>query len=642
MRNTQPLRITVLLWLPLFLVVSQAVAQEISVEKLVTEHVLPALKAIGEEQRATPDAKKPANADEATKRLDAAAWNLMLGEILAVNRGDLMLWTGAVDSLEDGLGSLDALEGADVAVRDSLISLDADTLAAADAETKAKLLEEQRRLTMKYDMVIARRDEIQKRLGLARDQEWSRLNQLRKLSIAYRDLVDGMAMADFYRQVGDLARAKTHLSASMTAAEGVTQVVDARKEFYLFEDEIRGNRADANEKYDFKLLSKQQRPLEIKLKPHIKALHAMALYRLATASSDLVPADTAFDDRKALLTKARDMAQEVTGEEGGGDTNAIASLASGWCELALGLLETSRAPQKDNAQAKTHFTAATASLQTAHRQLLATEGRDPTIDALAGRVQTALDRLGSPDWFLAYARKETIDGRPDNAYQILRQAALVHRSKEVWIAMLEAGLRAGFESSSLQSVFQDAVTTGLINERDEEGALLSARLTGATIWDRVSQVGISGIQTSPAQGEAKSELEKFREDLDRKKTLISTSLADTAKLVPGSVRRAQYQTMGVFLLHLTDMLSLDEGRPIVGSSEIQEFVRHVQDARKVLHTAIKASDDAWQTIGLRESRIQLYLAVGHLASRFLEKYNDDAMIAYMADRSPVLSWAAPL
>ena len=94
--------------------------------------------------------------------------------------------------------------------------------------------------------------------------------------------------------------------------------------------------------------------------------------------------------------------------------------------------------------------------------------------------------------------------------------------------------------------------------------------------------------------------------------------------------RAQFQAAGVFLLHLDEMLSQARDQLSTTSPRFQQFVRYMQDARTVLQQAVDESEDPLHTIDLRESRVWLYLASGYMASKYLEKYNDDAMIAYMA------------
>ena len=156
-------RVRLLFWLAVLSVVGWqllgcrvALAQQLDPKKLVEEHVIPVLRSLGEDKYLKGWVPaKPKDKEEAAHWLNAATWNMLLGEILAVNRRDLMLWSGAVDSLEEGLMSLRAFEDTDRVVQD-------------------ELFKEQRLLATKFDLAIARREEIQKKLNFARDAEWKR------------------------------------------------------------------------------------------------------------------------------------------------------------------------------------------------------------------------------------------------------------------------------------------------------------------------------------------------------------------------------------------------------------------------------------------------------------------------------------
>ena len=52
-------------------------------------------------------------------------------------------------------------------------------------------------------------------------------------------------------------------------AAAITGIVRADNDFYLFEDEVAGNRGEIDKKYDFRMDVQEPRPLEIKLIPHI-------------------------------------------------------------------------------------------------------------------------------------------------------------------------------------------------------------------------------------------------------------------------------------------------------------------------------------------------------------------------------------
>ena len=166
--------------------------------------------------------------------------------------------------------------------------------------------------------------------------------------------------------------------------------------------------------------------------------HALALYRLATDDSKLLADDTSRDVRKGLLEESVKLAKEAVDEF---EANPIAHLAGGWSELALGLLGRLAAPHEQNDEAEAHFANAKTKLARAH-ELLITGPKDKSVEALAARVQAVVERLQSPEWFLAEVRRETLRGRPDNAYMILHQASLRHRNKGVWMAMLQAGIRS--------------------------------------------------------------------------------------------------------------------------------------------------------------------------------------------------------
>lgn len=107
-----------------------------------------------------------------------ASWLVMFAE-LASDREDLGLWSRASDAFDEGMGHIAQVQ-----------------LAISKDPKLEQQLAKEPALAMRLDAVGVRKEQIDKRQQLARTQEGERLNQLRGLVLAYRDLTQKMAMSN--------------------------------------------------------------------------------------------------------------------------------------------------------------------------------------------------------------------------------------------------------------------------------------------------------------------------------------------------------------------------------------------------------------------------------------------------------------
>jgi hypothetical protein len=158
-------------------------AADNNILKLITEKTRPALSSAKQEDAAI------------TKKVNAATWLLLTGEYLFKSNDKTTLWSNSISALHEGKEMLDKLEK----------EIESNV-------EKQKELFKDHNLAIKYDLARARRNEIENKEKLARNDELDRLHQLRELINTYIELTKIMTKADEYRLLGDLSKSQNSLA----------------------------------------------------------------------------------------------------------------------------------------------------------------------------------------------------------------------------------------------------------------------------------------------------------------------------------------------------------------------------------------------------------------------------------------------
>ena len=125
------------------------------------------------------ESRKQFQADKSVaNQVRLGTWLVMFGELTS-DRNDLGLWSRASDAFDEGMGLIAQVQ----------LSVDKDPKVAQQIAKEPAI-------AMRLDATTVRKGQIEKRQQLARTQEVERLNQLRGLVGAYRDLTQQMAMSN--------------------------------------------------------------------------------------------------------------------------------------------------------------------------------------------------------------------------------------------------------------------------------------------------------------------------------------------------------------------------------------------------------------------------------------------------------------
>lgn len=201
---------------------------------------------------------------ETESQIKTSSWELLFGELAVEGGEDLSLWSSALDCFDAGFQRL--------------------TEAEKELESKSDAGEEfhvDATSVMQLDAMRVRKTSIEQRQQLARDQERARLNQLRAMIQSFRSAAERMARADFYSRVGDYQLASKANAEFLSAIDAIYKDASARRDYYLFTDEPRLDGTD-----EFGRVQATVEPLSADLIVHTKALHALALFQLASKQEE--------------------------------------------------------------------------------------------------------------------------------------------------------------------------------------------------------------------------------------------------------------------------------------------------------------------------------------------------------------------
>jgi tetratricopeptide (TPR) repeat protein len=512
-------------------------------------------------------------------RIKHAAWSLVVGE-LAIDPQRGMLYSAGVDVLGSGLAELDRIEA----------ELKADPLKEKEISTSPVL-------AMQLDGARVRRERVEAKLNLSRKEERERLAQLREIVSAYRDVANVLAVSNAHFLTGDFESTRsTNQEASKKLAD-LEAIVNHRRDYYLFSDEPDLNAAASSE---LKFVTSAPQPFSDDMKPHMAALQALAIYRLATGGPEPPEAK--------LLESAQTLAERALGN--GPDKNVIALYVLGNVRRELGLLLTAKEPLDSQAHrgAAPLFEAARESFKTL--QSMRAKHPEP-LKGIGAEVDQHVRELSSPDVFLAEAERLTLAGRLVEAHSLLGRGMRYHRSAPLLIARLETARRAELDLDTASDELKLGTTAGLIREDDPQGRLIASKLALARAW-RI----------------ATSSLEKMgiRERSDLENAVVAQQQALDRIAAAEPEMTLQLRAYSSFAGALRSMVN---PTPDAERQEV-ELRQAAGAASGLLAQLAEEKREGWASVSLREALVACRLAQGFLAVRVLPSYRDDAINAFAA------------
>lgn len=528
-------------------------------------------------------------------RVRVATWRLLLAEV-ATERGDsVSLWSGATDQFVEGIAELREIEEA----------------IAKDPELNRKLSEAPA-VAMRLDAARVRQAAIEQRAQLARDAERQRLNQLRVIAKEYRDLLTKMSELDLYLRLEDYSRVR---KSSVDVLQGIGKIYDiaqSRKDFYLFDDEPPVE-ADA----DFKVVQSSPAPFNLELIAHLKGVHALATCRLALTGES--PDEGLLKEATAWANAALE-GVAVPGVElpaGHAADNPLGHYVLGRVSESVGVHTTraNRASAALHQRAGPLFVEANKQFQLAATALAKQASGNEVATQLTAEIADRTSALESDTPFLSQAERQTLAGHPEAAWNILSDATAIHRNKQLWLELLEAGRRAGVDQNELRQVTAFSVQEAVLPANDCSAQLVLMKCLTDAVWSEIGQKGIASI--TPER----------RQELSSLLAKQSEVLRDALPLEKVDLVRVQGQA---FLALAITYQSLLAGTATGREDSLREAHRLSRDAMASLEPALSNEKNELLAVSIREALIACRLAYGHISVLVLPDYRDDALLAFAA------------
>jgi len=528
-------------------------------------------------------------------RVRVATWRLLLAE-LATERGDsASLWSVATDQFVEGMAELREIEDA----------------IAKDPELERQLSETPA-VAMRLDAARVRQGAIEQRAQLARNAERQRLNQLRAIAKEYRDLLAKMSEVDLYLRLEDYPRVRTANADVLKGIGRIHESARSRKDYHLFDDEPAVD-PDA----DFKVVQSTPAPLNVELIAHLKAIQALATCRLALRGES---------PDGELLKEARSWAnaalngQVVPGlelPEGHAADNPLGHYVLGLASESSGVQATrpNAAAAELHQKASPFFVEANKEFKLAAAALSKSESGNAVLAQLAAEIDDRVKSLESDAPFFIRAESETLKGRPQAAWDILREATTRHRNQRLWLALLEAGRRAGVNQKDLQHAIAISVQEDILTEDDCSAQVVLMKASTDAVWGEVGRQGVAKIAAARRQ--------QLAQLLAKRSDVLRNALeSEKSDLV-----RVQGQAFLSLAIAYQSLLSPNTGDQ---GDALREAHRLARDAMAALEPAMSTEKDEMVAISLREALIASRLSYGHISVLVLPDYRDDSLIAFAA------------
>lgn len=522
-----------------------------------------------------------------------ATWQILLGEIATDEGEKSNLWTLAVDQIQFGLQSMQAIE---------------EELAASPEEQQR--LSNSPELAMRFDAARVRQVAIEQREALARDAERERLNQLREIAKNYRTVLTKSAEADLYLRLEDMKQAREANLEVLNGIKAIYAITKSRQDVYLFQDEPQPA-ADS----DFAVLNATINPFNLEMIAHVKAVQALATCRLALQQN---PID------QQMLNEARSWAMAsldgtaipgVELPEGHDGNNPIGLYTLAMVSEAQAVEQVRPNPgditlHKEAAQ---NFASAKELYGKAQSQLEKNASDQKVLSDLRETIEAKLADLDSSTPFFERANKETLAGQPGVAWEILQDGTIHHRETALWVAMVEAARRAVFQEKVLLAAIQNARDSGLFLDSEPGTQILRMKVVIDAVRADMSQSqAMSAEQRQARSRQLQTRIEELRTSLESAKT---------------SVLKAEGQAFLALAIAYSFALG-DDNNP--SSDSVREAHRYSRDAMAELEAGLAMEKDAMKAITIREALIASRLAYGYLAIKILPDYRDDASLAFAA------------
>lgn len=527
-------------------------------------------------------------------RARAAAWEITFAET-AVERGsDAALWSTALDEFEQGLQRFQMVDAELAASEDAERELSRDELAA-----------------MQTDAIRARTSAIAARVEIARAAERERLNRLREIAAAYRTALELSVESDVYDRIGDYERLRESTIRSLRSVAAIYDVAKSGQDPHLFVEE-----PIAVAGADFDAVRSAPEPLGIDVIAQLKALHALAAYRIAVEGAEVDAATLA--EAKAWAQAAVDGTGDL-GENvppGHDADNVLALYVASLVDEASGVEITSVAPAsaEAHARASADFARAKAGYDRVLNAVAALGPASESIAALGADVRERKALLEASLPFLQRADRATAAGRPEEALRVLKEGANIHRDAKLWASLLDAARRSGASAEGLLSLVDLVVSEGFAGG-DSASQIAVAQAEISAAWSEISQLGLARMELA--------DRERLRDRLIRRRVDLTAALSGENS----PTAKAQLQAVSSLAAVYASMLDPDADR---AESDLREALELAGDSAPVLEQAIAASHDMASTTEPREGLIAARLALGHLAIRLLPNYREDASLAFAA------------
>ena len=528
-------------------------------------------------------------------RVRVATWRLLMAE-LATERGDsVSLWSVATDQFVEGVAELRQIEDA-----------------IAKNPALERKLSEAPAVAMRLDAARVRQGAIEQRAQLARSAERQRLNQLRSIAKEYRDLLARMSEVDLYLRLEDYPRVRTANADVLKGIGRIQEIARSRKDYHLFDDEPAVD-GDA----DFKVVQSTPAPLNVELIAHFKAIHALASCRLAMRGES--PNDELLKEATSWANAALS-GNAVPGLElpdGHVADNPLGHYVLGLTSESSGVQTTRPNPAAAelHQQARPFFLEANKHFKLAAAALSKSASGNKVLAQLAAEIANRTKSLESDALFLSLAESETLKGRPQAAWDILREATTRHRNQPLWLALLDAGRRGGIKQEDLQQAIAISVQGDILADNDCAAQIVLMKASTEAVWGEVSQQGVAKVAAARRQQLA----ERLAKQSDVLRNALASEKSDSLR-----VQGQAFLSLAIAYQSLLASNTGDQG------DALREAHRLARDAMAALEPALSSEKNEMVAISMREALIASRLSYGHISVLVLPDYRDDALLAFAA------------
>lgn len=522
---------------------------------------------------------EPMKPDDWPSRVRVLSWQLLVGEL--AHDAAVGLPSRAFDLLSGGLADLDEVAG------------EVERSEAVERQLTADPL-----LAIRLDLALARRDELETKRSLSRQEELQRLNQLRELNETYRDLLRQLIACQTEALAGRTEAAVSAGKAAVAGFSKVEAILAARRDFYLFRDEPI---LDDTTSGEVELNRSLAEPYASSVLRHQHALNALWRYRLATLT---IPS------AKDLLQQALEdveAARKLPGSAGVVELSAEALV----CD-ELGRAETRTLPLSAEAhdKARPWFDRSVAALDQA-RGLVSNHLE---FTRLYPEIASLAEQSVDAKWSLRRSDEQVAAGDVDGAMRTIERGMTRHRSGEMALALLELRWRLGrLTASDLDQRIQELDQSGALSDQPARLAVSSRRMRAVEFWRELIATG-AGLPEQEQVGAPQSPI------LARIRPLVEewplSAGTDDDRWIDDAYRVLAYSALAV--------VETGSGSD-VGRKAFAELPRILAELQK---RQVERSEG--ESVRLREAESLARLAEGYLTLCLIPDAADRAQLSFAA------------